>query len=106
MREIFVYVVACRAIFPCLPFLVAVQLWPQAVGEKDLRCAICTSSAGKEESLKAYCAGKEGCDRQREQESLQQQQVQGQQMTEEVQQRGGGSLVVTDMYRIFSQDEV
>ncbi|CDJ66970.1 interferon gamma-inducible protein 30, putative [Eimeria necatrix] len=77
-----------------------------AVGEKDLRCAICTSSAGKEESLKAYCAGKEGCDKQRKQQSQQQQHVQGQQKAEEVQQRGAGSLVVTDMYRIFAQDEV
>lgn len=32
------------------------------VGEKDLRCAICQSTAGREPSLAGFCAGKKGCE--------------------------------------------
>ncbi|KAL8275853.1 hypothetical protein Esti_000189 [Eimeria stiedai] len=45
-----------------------------AIAEKDLRCAICISPAGKERSLQQLCAGKEGCDKQHQQQQHQKEQ--------------------------------
>lgn len=59
---------------------VTVDRQHSAVGEKDLRCAICISPAGKETSLARFCAGKEGCDKKLQHQQHQQAQQQQQQV--------------------------
>ncbi|OEH79426.1 interferon gamma-inducible protein [Cyclospora cayetanensis] len=63
-----------------------------ALAEKDLRCAICTSSAGKEDALSEFCANKSGCDRQRQQQPEPQEEAL--------------SVAVDEVYYSASQDEV
>ncbi|KAL8424705.1 hypothetical protein Efla_001282 [Eimeria flavescens] len=57
------------------------------LAEKDLTCAICSSSAGKEQSLAALCAGKEGCDQQQQQQQEKEQQDPAGQQQEQQQQQ-------------------
>lgn len=84
------------------------------VAEKDLRCAICTSAAGNEDSLREFCAGKKGCDKQQQHLLMHLQQETPPRKHKEVkepqqevlQEHATTTLVVTDMYRIASQEEV
>ncbi|CDI78862.1 interferon gamma-inducible protein 30, putative [Eimeria acervulina] len=86
---------------------VTVNRQHSALAEKDLRCAICTSAAGNEESLREFCAGKNGCDKQQHhQQQLHLQQEGSQHSHEQVKRQQQQPLLVTDMYRIASQEEV
>lgn len=86
------------------------------VAEKDLRCAICISPAGKEASLESFCAGKEGCDKGLLQHEHQDQAEQQKRLDHEHQQKQSREhddtgLPLVNMapytgYRSASQDEV
>ncbi|CDJ57735.1 interferon gamma-inducible protein 30, putative [Eimeria maxima] len=85
-----------------------------ALAEKDLRCAICTSASGNEGSLREFCSGKDGCDKQQQHLLPQPQQERlqntSEQLKEEEQQQhnqdAAETLVVTGMYHVVSQEEV
>ncbi|KAL8449592.1 hypothetical protein Emed_003024 [Eimeria media] len=80
--------------------ILACSLSPVAIAEKDLKCAICTSPAGKERSLQQLCAGKEGCDKQHQQQQQQQeeqQQHEQQQQQQQKEQQSSEGVVPQDM---------